>query len=102
MPVSINSAVAAYKAAANRSGQVAAPNDGKTSNDFSKMVEKFAKDAIDTLKTGEQQSTAAATGKADLNEVVVAVAEAELTLNTVVSIRDKVLEAYREISRMPL
>jgi len=31
-----------------------------------------------------------------------AVSEAELTLNTVVAVRDKVLEAYREILRMPI
>ena len=102
MAVSLNSAVAAYNAAANRSTQATAVNDAKSDGDFSTMVERFAKGAIDTLKTSENQSAAAANGSADLNQVVVAVAEAELTLNTVVSIRDKVLEAYREISRMPL
>ena len=48
------------------------------------------------------QSAAAAAGKADLNTVVVAVAEADLTLKTVVAVRDKVLAAYREILRMPI
>jgi flagellar hook-basal body complex protein FliE len=33
---------------------------------------------------------------------VTAVAEAELTLQTVVSMRDKVIDAYKEILRMPM
>ena len=37
-----------------------------------------------------------------MNKVVTAVAEAELTLQTVVTIRDKVIEAYRDIMRMPI
>ena len=66
------------------------------------MVKKFATDAIATGEESEKQTAAAAAGKADINKVVVAVAEAEVTLNTVVSIRDRVIEAYREITRMPL
>ena len=47
-------------------------------------------------------SAAAAAGKASIDQVVIAVAEAETTLATVVAVRDKVLEAYREILRMPI
>ena len=49
-----------------------------------------------------QLSAAAAAGKANIDQVVIAVAEAESTLNTVVAVRDKVLDAYREILRMPI
>jgi flagellar hook-basal body complex protein FliE len=66
------------------------------------MVKNFAESAVEVGKRSEVQSAAAAAGKADLNSVVVAVTEAELTLNTVVAVRDKVLEAYREILRMPI
>ncbi|MCH7865437.1 MAG: flagellar hook-basal body complex protein FliE, partial [Proteobacteria bacterium] len=37
-----------------------------------------------------------------INQGVTAVAEAEVTLQTVVMVRDKVLEAYREILRMQM
>ena len=40
--------------------------------------------------------------KADLSSVVTAVAEAELTLQTVVAVRDKVIESYKQILRMPM
>ena len=66
------------------------------------MVREFAEKAVETGKKSETQSIAAAAGKADLNSVVVAVAEAELTLNTVVAVRNKVIESYREILRMPI
>jgi flagellar hook-basal body complex protein FliE len=70
--------------------------------DFGSMLKTMAHDALDVQKNAEKQTTAAAAGKADLNSVVMAVSEAELTLNTVVSIRDKVIEAYNQILRMPI
>jgi flagellar hook-basal body complex protein FliE len=66
------------------------------------MVKNFAESAVNTGKVSEQMTAAAAAGKADLNQVVVAVAEAEVTLNTVVAVRDKVIAAYKEILRMPM
>jgi flagellar hook-basal body complex protein FliE len=58
--------------------------------------------AIDTGETGEKLSIAAVNDGADLNQVVTAVAEAEVTLNTVVAVRDKIIEAYKDIIRMPM
>ena len=46
--------------------------------------------------------TQAATGKADLVDVVTAVAAAEATLETVVTVRDQVIKAYQDILRMPI
>ena len=39
---------------------------------------------------------------ADLSQVVTAVAEAETTLQTVIAVRERVIEAYKEILRMPI
>ena len=50
----------------------------------------------------EQLSIAGITDRADISQVVTAVAEAEITLQTVVAIRDKVLDAYKDIIRMPI
>lgn len=46
--------------------------------------------------------TNAATGRADLVDVVTAVAAAESTLETVVAVRDEVIKAYQDIMRMPI
>jgi len=43
-----------------------------------------------------------AAGQGDIVQVVNAVNAAELTLETVVAIRDKVISAYQDIMRMPI
>jgi flagellar hook-basal body complex protein FliE len=45
---------------------------------------------------------ALAAGKADLIDVVTAVSETEVAVETLVSVRDKVIQAYEEIFRMPI
>jgi flagellar hook-basal body complex protein FliE len=50
----------------------------------------------------DAKSMQLAAGKADLIDVVTAVSESEVAVNTLVSVRDKVLAAYEEIMRMPI
>jgi flagellar hook-basal body complex protein FliE len=45
---------------------------------------------------------AALVDQANLNEVVTAVSEAETALQTVAAIRDRIIESYKEIMRMPI
>src|ERR1700744_704374 len=71
-----------------------------TGGGFGDMLKSALTDAIDTQKTGEAASLQAATGKADSNSVVAAVTNAELTLQTVLAVRDKVVAAYTEIMHM--
>jgi flagellar hook-basal body complex protein FliE len=56
-------------------------------------------------KAGQGAETAitnAAIGRADIVDVVTAVAAAEATLETVVAVRDEVIKAYQDIMRMPI
>lgn len=69
---------------------------------FGQFVDKAARDSLATLKQGEKMQADAVIGKADLTDVVEAVTNAELTLQTVVALRDKMLGAYQEIMRMPI
>jgi flagellar hook-basal body complex protein FliE len=50
----------------------------------------------------EAQAAAVATGKAELVDVVTAIAAAEVQLETMMAIRDQVVQAYQEIARMPI
>jgi flagellar hook-basal body complex protein FliE len=70
--------------------------------DFSDMLRRAAERAADTMLQGENQTVQAAAGTADLTQVVMAVSKAEMTLETVVTLRDKVVHAYQEILRMPI
>lgn len=107
MAIGVTGGVNAYQAAIQRlsdgaGGTAKAQPASLPAGDFSSMVKGFAEDAIKVGQQAEKQTASAAAGKADLNSVVMAVSEAELTLNTVVAVRDKVIEAYREILRMPI
>jgi flagellar hook-basal body complex protein FliE len=69
---------------------------------FGDLIQKAASESIDTIKQGEKVSAQAITGNATLTDVVEAVTDAEMTLQTVVAVRDRMLSAYQEIMRMPI
>ncbi|CUH40648.1 flagellar hook-basal body protein FliE [Jannaschia seosinensis] len=54
----------------------------------------------DMLRNAETQSQEAITGSADPHALVTAIAESKLAVDTVVTVRDRVVEAYQEILRM--
>lgn len=75
-------------------------DDGGVS--FSSFLKDKAAESIDTLRASETMSAKAITGDAELTQVVEAVTAAEITLQTVVSLRDRMISAYQEIMRMPI
>jgi flagellar hook-basal body complex protein FliE len=77
----------------------ARPDPGKS---FGDMVENGLKSAVEIGNNAERMSAAGIAGKAELADVVTAVNNAEITLQTVMAIRDKVIQAYQEIVRMPI
>ena len=54
------------------------------------------------LRASEAKAVEALTGKASLQDVVEAVTEAELSLQKMTAVRDRVISAYQEIMRMPI
>ena len=103
MSIAPTVATAAYAAVQQHAGVAApsAPAGGKGGG-FAAALEEAAKSAIETLGQSEQVSMKAAAGEADLLEVVSSVHDAESTLRTVVAVRDKVVQSYQEILRMPI
>jgi flagellar hook-basal body complex protein FliE len=84
---------------ARQATQIAAPQaDGDTANAFSEAIRNFT----DTVQRGESLATAAMTTGADPYALVTALAQTELAVETAVTVRDKVVEAYQEILRMPV
>lgn len=69
---------------------------------FSGLVQNYLTQAQQIGRASEQMSIQGIMGQADLAQVATSVSEAEVTLQTVVAIRDKVVEAYKEIFRMPI
>lgn len=56
----------------------------------------------DTVQQGERATTDAMTGTGDVQSLVEALTATEMALETAVAVRDKVVEAYQEVLRMPV
>ncbi|MBN4051825.1 flagellar hook-basal body complex protein FliE [Parvibaculum lavamentivorans] len=69
---------------------------------FGDMLRGVVENMASTGINAEQQTASAVAGSGDLVDVVTAVAEAEVTLQTVVAVRDSVVSAYQEIMKMPI
>ncbi len=72
--------------------------DAQEGNGFTQAISSFA----ETVANGEAQARAAMTTGADPHSLVTALAQTELAVETAVTIRDRVVEAYQEILRMPV
>ena len=104
MAIGPSAAAAAYQTAAKMaaSPSAAAATALPGSGSFSDFLSGALHNAVQTLQTGEQMAAKQAAGKADIVDVVNAVNSAELTLDTVVAVRDKVIAAYQSIMQMPI
>lgn len=69
---------------------------------FASVLSDLASRTVDTLQNAEQMSVQGLQGQADTREVVDAVMSAEQALTAAVAIRDKIVSAYMEISRMAI
>lgn len=102
--------VQAYAEAVNRAATSAASGGGEEAGKsakaggagFSDLLKETMQSSVQGIAEGERMSIAAAAKQADIVDVVTAVTNAELTLQTVVAVRDKVIEAYQDIMKMPI
>ncbi|MGE7370790.1 flagellar hook-basal body complex protein FliE [Neorhizobium sp. NPDC001467] len=69
---------------------------------FASVLGSVANNAMETLKTAETKSFEAIQGKANTREVVDAVMEANQSLQTAIALRDKLISAYLDISKMQI
>ncbi|MCK6418475.1 MAG: flagellar hook-basal body complex protein FliE [Alphaproteobacteria bacterium] len=69
---------------------------------FIQFLKEGVRDSIQTFKAGETMAARAVTEDADITDVVQAVNAAEITLQTVVALRDRLVGAYQELMRMPI
>ncbi|WP_367194957.1 flagellar hook-basal body complex protein FliE [Amorphus sp. 3PC139-8] len=85
-------------------GRSAAPASaaGTPPAEFGEVLAKVSSEAVETLRTGEAAAISGVEGKSSVQEVVMAIMSAEQTLHAAVAIRDKVVSAYQEISRMQI
>ena len=89
---------AAQRYTASRPATEPTPTPNGPTDAFAGLARDFAA----TLQEGETTAKAAMTGQADPHALVQALAQTELAVEAAVSVRDKVVEAYQEILRMPV
>jgi flagellar hook-basal body complex protein FliE len=81
---------------------VAKPVEAVKPQAASESFAAAAGDFMETLRAGEETVKAGLAGRADPQAVVEALAATEFAVQTAVTVRDKVVEAYQEILRMPV
>ena len=70
--------------------------------DFGKLVAEGMQGVMDAGKTSDKLSLDLVNGKANVVDVVTAISQTELAMESMVAVRDKVISAYEEIMRMPI
>ncbi|HEY2069315.1 MAG TPA: flagellar hook-basal body complex protein FliE [Rhizomicrobium sp.] len=103
MAIAPAAAASAYQAIAKMGAPSATPTatPGGIPN-FGDFLSNAVKDVSGTMQQGEQMAAKQASGQADIVDVVNAVNSAEMSLDTVVAVRDKVIAAYQSIMQMPI
>ena len=69
---------------------------------FSAVLKDAIGNVVDAGKKSDAQSVAMASGKANVMDVVTAVAETDVAVSTLVSVRDRVIQAYEDIMKMSI
>jgi len=69
---------------------------------FSSVLKEALGAVAETARKSDTQAQALAAGKANVVDVVTAVAETEVAVEALVAVRDKMIQAYEEIMRMPI
>ncbi|GJE11282.1 MULTISPECIES: flagellar hook-basal body complex protein FliE [Methylobacterium] len=70
--------------------------------DFKQFLGQTLDSVGDAGRRADAQAVSAASGKANVVDVVTAVAESETALQTMVAVRDRMISAYEEIMRMQI
>ena len=79
---------------------------GKGSEANGQSFASLLKDAVGSVmesgRKSDAQTVAMANGKANVMDVVTAVADTDVAMSTLVSVRDRVIQAYEDIMKMPI
>jgi flagellar hook-basal body complex protein FliE len=69
---------------------------------FDALVKEALGAAVEAGRKSDVQSQAVASGKGNMVDLVTAVAESETAITTLVSVRDRMIQAYQSILQMPI
>ncbi|SFZ81451.1 flagellar hook-basal body complex protein FliE [Devosia enhydra] len=102
-----NAALSAYGNAAKLveragpAGGSSAPVAGATP-DFGKMLADTLSGVVENGRATDAKAMDLVSGQGNVVDVVTAIAETEIAIESMVTVRDRVISAYEEIMRMPI
>jgi flagellar hook-basal body complex protein FliE len=79
-----------------------AAGDGASGPSFGSLLKDAIGSVLEAGHKSDAQTTAMAAGKTNVVDLVTAVSETEVAVESLVAVRDKVIAAYEEIMRMPI
>ncbi|GAB4238509.1 MAG: flagellar hook-basal body complex protein FliE [Methyloligellaceae bacterium] len=108
MPVNPSAALGAYANATRLGNETTktagglGQSGGGGQGSFANLVSQALEDVSSTGQAAEAKAMAIASGKAEMVDLVTAVAETEVAMETLVTVRDRVISAYQDIINMPI
>lgn len=79
------------------------PTDGGGGGpSFGSILKDALGSVMDAGRKSDAQTVAMASGKSNVMDVVTAVAETDVAVSTLVSVRDRVIQSYEDIMKMPI
>jgi flagellar hook-basal body complex protein FliE len=100
-PISAANAYASLAKLTSPGAGVGKPSEGSGPS-FGAMVKEALGSVMDAGRKSDAQTVAMASGKANVMDVVTAVAETDVAVSTLVSVRDRVIQSYEDIMKMPI
>ena len=98
----IPTVVVTPSAAAEAYNRTAGQSSGGGTTSFGSVMTQALDQAVQTGHVADDQAMKAISGGGNLTEVVAALSHAEMTLQTATAIRDRVVQAYQDIMKMPI
>ena len=83
-------------------GEAGKGSETGTGPSFSALLKDAMGSVLDAGRKSDAQSVAMAAGKANVMDVVTAVAETDVAVSTLVSVRDRVIQSYEDIMKMTI
>ena len=108
MALPVSAATAAYANVAtllNNGAAKPAVNqvaDATGGNDFARLLGQAVQGVVDSGRVSDAKAMDLVNGKGDMVDVVTAISQTQLAMETMVTVRDRVISAYEEIMRMPI
>ncbi len=84
------------------SGAAAGKAPGGDGLSFGTVLKDVLGGVAEAGRASDAQTVAMASGKVNLMDVVTAVADTDVAVSTLVSVRDRVIQSYEDIMRMPI